>query len=136
MPSRSLEDLHPLLKPIAKKFIAQCRTQGIELLVICTYRTDAEQNALYAQGRTTPGKIVTNAPAGGKAPHNFSVNGIPASRAFDAVPVRLGKLVWNTKDPVWNVLGKMAVGLGLDWGGNWKSLKDYDHFELKLSQGS
>jgi len=37
-----------------------------------TLRTFAEQDALYAQGRTKPGKIVTNA-KGGQSYHNFGL---------------------------------------------------------------
>ncbi|SVE43245.1 uncharacterized protein METZ01_LOCUS496099, partial [marine metagenome] len=43
-----------------------------ELFVVHTLRTYAEQDDLYEQGRTEPGKIVTNA-RGGKSWHNFGL---------------------------------------------------------------
>ena len=64
MASRKIEDCHPLLQPKLKAFIATCKSVGIDVLVTCTWRSGAEQDALYAQGRTTPGKRVTNARAG------------------------------------------------------------------------
>lgn len=59
-------------------------------ILTCTHRSNEEQNDLYAQGRTKPGKIVTNAKAG-QSPHNF----LPA-RAFDIAFVKPGNLLdWN-----------------------------------------
>ena len=62
--SRSLDELHPVVKPKVEKFIALCKEQGIDLLVTSTYRDNESQQALYNQGRTTPGKKVTNAKPG------------------------------------------------------------------------
>lgn len=42
------------------------------ILVLHGYRSIEEQNALYAQGRTAPGKRVTNA-KGGQSAHNFGM---------------------------------------------------------------
>jgi len=50
--SRDLADLHPSVAVKAHAHIAACKTEGIELLVTCTSRTIAEQDKLYAQGRT------------------------------------------------------------------------------------
>ena len=85
--SRKLEDLHPKVKPMVEAFIQKCADNGIDLLVTSTYRDHESQNALYAQGRTTPGKKVTNA-KGGQSWHNWRV-------AVDIVPLRNGKPVWS-----------------------------------------
>ena len=144
MPSRRLEDLHPDLQPIAKWFLEECAKQGIDILVTCTYRSRDEQDKLYAQGRTAPGRIVTNA-KGGQSKHNFSLGGEPASKAFDVVPLRHGKPVWGTtgnglddnpadddKDDLelWQRIGGIGEDLGLEWAGRWTRMKEFPHFQM------
>lgn len=130
MASRKLTDLHPKLQPIAEDFLAACAMVDIDVLVTCTYRSNSEQHTLYAQGRTTPGHIVTNAKEGQSA-HNFMLNGVPAAKAFDIVPMRAGKCIWDSHDPVWDRLGNIGRHLGLNWAGDWTSFKEYPHFQLK-----
>lgn len=55
MVSRSLFDLNPETRKRAELFVAKCATFGIEVLIYCTYRSYAEQDVLYTQGRTTTG---------------------------------------------------------------------------------
>ena len=86
--SRKLEDLNPVVEEKARDFLALCKAEGIEVIVTSTYRDAESQNALYAQGRTAPGRKVTNAKAG-QSWHNWRV-------AFDVVPLRNGKPVWGT----------------------------------------
>lgn len=131
MPSRLITDLHPDLQPLANAFLAQCQTQGIRIDVTCTWRSDDEQNALYAQGRTEPGRIVTDIAAGQGDKHNFSIDGKPAAKAFDVVPLNSrGECIWDPADPVWAQLGGIGKQLGLVWGGDWPHLQDRPHFEL------
>lgn len=80
--------------------------------IISTYRTFAEQDALYAQGRTTPGNIITNA-RGGESFHNYKI-------AFDIY----------CKD--YNKVGAIGKKIGLEWGGDWETFKDLAHFQLTL----
>lgn len=61
--SRSLNDLRPEVRPQVDAFLEACAAAGIDILVTATSRTNAEQAALFAQGRTAPGPKVTNAPA-------------------------------------------------------------------------
>jgi peptidoglycan L-alanyl-D-glutamate endopeptidase CwlK len=61
---RDIKDLHPKLQQLCHAFIAECEKVGIKVVITSTYRDFAAQNALYAQGRTTPGKMVTKAKAG------------------------------------------------------------------------
>lgn len=119
--SRKLDDLLPHIKAAAEKLLAQCEAVGIRLLVTSTYRNHAEQARLYAQGRSTPGKRVTNARPGYSA-HNFR-------RAFDVVPLKDGKVWWDAPDPIWQQLGKIGQDCGLEWGGNWTGFKDRPHFQ-------
>jgi peptidoglycan L-alanyl-D-glutamate endopeptidase CwlK len=78
--SRKLEDLLPPVRERVERMIAACDAEGIDLLVTSTYRDNASQEALYAQGRTAPGRIVTNARAG-QSYHNYRC-------AVDVVAIR------------------------------------------------
>ena len=123
--SRSLDDLHPKVKQMCVDFLAKCVQQGIDVIVTSTYRDSECQNSLYAQGRTKPGNIVTNAKAG-QSFHNWKV-------AFDIVPLRDGKPVWGTSNDkdkeLWCKVGKIGISLGLEWAGNWKKFQEYPHFQ-------
>lgn len=112
--------LKPKVKNLAEKLIIECEKAGYKIKVVQTLRTIAEQDTLYAQGRTKPGQIVTNA-KGGYSLHNFGV-------AFDFCPVVNGKLDWNNKT-LFKKTGELGVKLGLEWGGNWKSFVDLPHFQ-------
>lgn len=116
--SRNLNDLHPKVKVLCEKFISECKKQAIDVLITSTYRDAASQNALYAQGRTTPGKIVTNAKAG-QSFHNWRV-------AFDFVPIVNGKAQWNDLE-TFNKCGVIAESVGLEWAGRWKKFKELAH---------
>jgi peptidoglycan L-alanyl-D-glutamate endopeptidase CwlK len=123
--SRSLSDLHPVVAAKARAHVATCKAEGIDILVICTYRDDAEQNRLYAQGRTVPGTKVTNAKAG-ESFHNYRV-------AYDVVLMRYGKPVWRTTGEdgiLWKRVGAIGKALGLEWAGDWVKFKEYPHFQF------
>lgn len=132
MASRSLDDLLPPARDRAKRFEAECKAAGEDVLIYCTYRPDAEQTALYAQGRTVPGKIVTNARAG-ESLHNYRL-------AFDFVPLVAGKPAWND-EARYRKCGAIAERCGLEWAGRWTGkLKETAHcqytggFSLKAIQ--
>lgn len=93
---------------------------GIKVKLVCGYRSIEEQNRLYAQGRTKPGRIITNA-RGGCSWHNF---GLAADYAF----VIGGQLSWNGP---WNVFGRIARQCGLEWGGDWKRFPDRPHVQWR-----
>ena len=116
--SRSFKDLLPVVAAKADAFVTACRAAGIEVLITSTYRDNESQNALFAQGRTGPGKRVTNA-KGGQSMHNHRV-------AFDFVPMVHGKPMWDDLS-AFKRCGAIAVSLGLEWGGNWLSFKDMPH---------
>ena len=122
--SRDLNDLDPEAREVCLRHIALCHAEGIELLITSTYRDFEQQDALYAQGRTKPGPVVTHAQAG-QSWHNFKC-------AWDAVPLINGKADWRVQDPVFQrviVLGKQAgAEAGYDWTGG---QQDPDHFQLR-----
>lgn len=126
--SRKLEDLNPKVKSLCEKFISECNKEGIDVLITSTYRDAESQNALYAQGRTTAGKKVTNAKAG-QSYHNWRC-------AFDFVPLINGKAQWNDAK-LFTKCGEIAESVGLEWAGRWVKFKELAHCQftngLKLS---
>lgn len=123
--SRKLEDLNPTVREKALKMEKQCEHElGIDLVFTSTYRDNESQDSLYAIGRTVKGAKVTNAKAG-YSWHNFRL-------AFDVVPVRNGKPIWKTtgeEGKLWAEIGRIGKECGLEWGGDFKSLKDLPHFQ-------
>lgn len=85
--SRSVNDLHPHVADLCRKFVAACKKAGIDVLITSTYRDMESQAAIYAQGRTKAGRIVTRAKPG-QSWHNYRL-------AFDFVPIVNGKAAWN-----------------------------------------
>lgn len=116
--SRKLEDLLPVVREKAEAFIAACAKQGITVLIYSTYRDNESQAEIYAQGRTKPGKRVTNAKPG-MSYHNWRC-------AFDFVPTIKGVPQWDDSK-LYATCGRIATSVGLDWGGNWKSFPDKPH---------
>ena len=106
----------------AKKIAAMT---GCDYVIISGTRTWAEQNALYAQGRTKPGREVTKA-KGGQSNHNFGI-------AFDCGVFRggayLDDLNPRVASSVHRACSEAARKHGLAWGGNWKS-PDEPHYQL------
>jgi len=122
---KNIATLHPEVQPFAVTLAAKAAEAGITIQIISGTRTYAEQDALYAKGRTKApiGKkhIVTNA-KGGHSNHNFGI-------AFD-VGVFEGKS-YKGSSPKYKAVGALGTSLGLEWGGNWKSFVDEPHFQLR-----
>jgi peptidoglycan L-alanyl-D-glutamate endopeptidase CwlK len=119
---RSEKNIATLLepvRPIARALVHAAAKEGITVKVISGTRTYAEQDALYAKGRTAPGSKVTNA-RGGYSNHNFGV-------AFDIGVFDGAKYI--TDGPEYDRIGAIGKKLGLMWGGDWTSFKDKPHFE-------
>lgn len=119
--SRNLDDLLPAVKVRVEKFINSAKDAGIDLLVTSTYRDNESQNALYAQGRTAAGRIVTNA-KGGQSFHNYRC-------AVDVVPLLNGKPVWDAENDIWQKVGDFGIAAGLEWAGNWTKFREMPHFQ-------
>lgn len=123
MASRRLEDLKPLVRKMAVKFQENCAAAGYDILIYCTLRSEEEQNELYAQGRTKPGKIVTNA-RGGESWHNFGC-------AIDYVPLVGGKPQWGNSD-LYLKTGIIAEMVGFEWAGRWTGkLRETAHCQYR-----
>jgi peptidoglycan L-alanyl-D-glutamate endopeptidase CwlK len=120
-----INTLHPKVRDKARQLLNRVEKElGIRIRVTSGFRTYAEQNALYAQGRTTKGGIVTNA-KGGQSNHNFGT-------ALDVVPIVNGKADWKTTSETWGKIAKIGKELGFAWGGDWKGLVDKPHFEMQF----
>ncbi len=115
-----LELLKPKIGELAEKLIAECKKSGYKVTITQTLRTIEEQDALYTQGRTKPGNIVTKA-KGGYSFHNFGV-------AFDICPIVDGKAAWND-NALFRKIGEIGMNIGLEWGGTWTSFPDLPHFQ-------
>lgn len=134
---RNLATLDPKAVPMAREFLCLARATaaslGCDIVVISGNRTYKEQDALYAQGRTKPGAIVTNA-KGGYSNHNFGI-------AFD-VGIFLGKIYLDggTKEQkalaakVHKAISEHAAACGLEWGGDWESIVDLPHYGVKTGK--
>ena len=119
--SRNINDLLPNVQVRVEKFIELCDEEGIDLLITSTYRDNESQEALYEQGRTRPGKIVTNAKPG-ESWHNYRC-------AIDIVPLINGKPNWDGSDPIWQRIGELGEQAGLEWAGRWRTFKELAHFQ-------
>lgn len=113
-----------LQKP-ATNFINNVKIKlNIKLRIADGFRSIKEQNDLYAKGRTRPGKIVTNA-KGGDSFHNYGL----------AIDVFMMK---DNGEVDWSIISSEIVEIGKEegfkWGGDWKSFKDYPHFEMTFGK--
>lgn len=117
-----LKKVHPELAERVTKLIDVLASQGLTVEVVQGLRTFAEQDALFAKGRTIPGQIVTSA-KGGQSNHNFGL-------AVDLCPFVAGKPQWNDNQGFIRI-GAEAVKQGLEWGGDWKKFIDKPHVQLR-----
>lgn len=125
-----LVGLEPAVGQAATALIEFAYAHGVPIVITQGLRTSAEQDKLYAQGRTAPGQVVTNA-RGGYSYHNFGV-------AIDfALLLPDGGVSWDTRrdgdgDGVadWAEVVADAKRLGWEWGGDWTSFKDLPHFQM------
>ncbi|MDC8102228.1 M15 family metallopeptidase [Chryseobacterium rhizosphaerae] len=137
--SERIQLLHPLVRDEVKQIIKECDkalTGRAKIRITQGLRSFEEQERLYAIGRLTSGKKVTNAKAG-QSIHNYGL-------AVDICLIIDRKMAsWDTakdwdNDRVadWYECVKIFARHGWDWGGNWKTFKDLPHFEKKnISQG-
>lgn len=125
---RGIDKLHPELQVCVNKFLEECKKQGLDVCITETLRTQAEQEALYAKGRTEPGNIVTNC-RGYQSPHCWGV-------AFDFCRNVKGKEYDNT-DGFFDKVGRIAETMfnnteyDLFWGGDFRTFVDKPHVEMK-----
>lgn len=118
---KTIATLLPKVQPYARSLVQRAAGLGITLKVISGLRSYAEQDALYAQGRSAPGPKVTNA-RGGYSSHNFGI-------AFDVGVFEGSKYI--PESPKYDAVAALGQELGLEWGGSWKSIVDKPHWQLR-----
>lgn len=128
---RDITKLHPRLQTKAEELIKLCKKNGISIKIGECFRTVSEQNDLYAQGRTKPGSIVTNAKGTSySSQHQW---GIAFDFFLDMDIDGDGKKsddAFNNRKATFQKVGKLAKSIGLGWGGDWTSPVDLPHVYL------
>jgi peptidoglycan LD-endopeptidase CwlK len=123
-----LAGVHPDLIDRLEKVLAAMAALGFPMAVTDGVRTTQRQQQLYAQGRTKPGPIVTNADGilkrSNHQPHEDALG-----HAVDCAFKINGTFSWDARLP-WKAYGANAAAVGLKWGGDWASLHDLPHVEL------
>lgn len=119
---RDKSRLHPRVRELCAEFERRCREAGLNVLVTETFRTVQEQDALYAQGRTKPGSIITRCKgADYQSPHQWGV-------AFDFCRNVRGR-EYDDSDGFFRKCGAVGKSIGLFWGGDFRSFVDKPHLE-------
>ena len=130
---RTIENLGSLNKKALAKlepFIVQVELmlapKAVTVEVISGLRSWSAQAALYAQGRTKPGKIVTKARPGSSW-HNY---GLAIDLGLFKNGVYLDERKPAEADKLYTEIGKLAATHGIEWAGNWKSFQETPHFQI------
>lgn len=96
------------------------RQHGYEMVLIEGYRSPERQAELMAGGKATRAGAWQSC-------HQYGLG-------VDSAPIRDGKLQWDMNDEWtrrgYHLYGELAEQAGLEWGGNWRSIKDYVHVEM------
>jgi len=119
-----LQDVHPELARRVGKLIDALAIQGIQIEIDTALRTSTQQDELFSQGRTQPGKIVTNA-------RGFQSNHVIGC-AVDVSPddAVTGAPDWNASHPAWQAIVRMASSYGLRDGVSWHDMPHLELFEV------
>ena len=114
---RDINELSPVAQKACRLFLAECKKEGLPVLITETYRSQARQNYLYEQGRTRAGKVVT----------------------WTRSSRHTGRMAWDicknlkgheySDQLFFKKCGEIAKRLGITWGGTWKT-PDKPHFEV------
>ncbi|PYE48744.1 M15 family metallopeptidase [Paenibacillus barcinonensis] len=122
--------LHPVVAENEGVLVRMAARRGIHVVITHGYRSVEEQDALFAQGRSTSGNIVTNA-RGGESYHNYGL-------AIDfALKTPEGDIVWDMErddngngKADWMEVVALAKEMGFTWGGDWTDFPDYPHLQM------
>ena len=117
---RDIKELDPVAQKACNLFMTECKKAGLNVCITETYRSQARQDYLYAQGRTRSGNIVTWTK---KSNHTGRM-------AWDICKNIRGQEYSDPK--FFEQCGAIAKKLGITWGGTWKT-PDRPHFEVTKS---
>lgn len=127
---KRLADIHPMVRYMAQRLILESFAAGVPIIITQGYRSIAYQNDLFAQGRTKPGQIVTNA-RGGRSYHNYGLAVdfallMPDGRTASWDTLRDGD---NDRKADWLEVAEIGKRIGFEWGGDWPKFRDMPHFQ-------
>lgn len=143
---KRIATLHPKLIKEAGDILIECEKVSVGIRITSAFRTPEEQNALYAIGRTKPGRVVTNAQKW-QSFHNYGL----------AVDICLyhkdGSISYSLTEDLdldgqsdWMEVVKIFKAKGWEWAGDWKIFRETPHFQksfnwtyqglFKLKQGN
>ena len=140
----NINELNKLVQVMLELAIADVKSQGVNPLIVETYRPQERQYYLYCQGRTiteATAKGISSSfakaycnPKGGKV--TWTLDSVHKSRkAVDIVPQRKvnGKMtaIWNTQDPQTQIIIRTMQKYGFEAGANWTKTPDSPHFQVK-----
>ncbi|CAM4161371.1 M15 family metallopeptidase [Paenibacillus alkaliterrae] len=125
-----ITELHPIVFAKQNELIAETGKLGISILITDGFRSNEEQDEIYARGRTSEGSVVTQV-QGGDSYHNYGL-------AIDfALRTKKGEVVWDMKydgnengQADWMEVVAVAKQLGFTWGGDWNNFPDYPHLQM------
>lgn len=100
------------------------RIHGQRMKITEGIRSLQRQKELYAQGRTIPGRVVTNSRPG----YSFHHYGLAFDSCFSGPDPYLEKSPLGAH--MWAEFGKFSEAHGLTWGGNFKTVKDRPHCQM------
>ncbi|GHH60668.1 M15 family metallopeptidase [[Pseudomonas] boreopolis] len=96
------------------------RQYGYEMVLVEGYRSPERQAELMGAGKATRAGAWQSC-------HQYGL-------AVDSAPIRDGRLQWDMGDEWtrrgYHLYGELARQAGLEWGGDWRSIKDYVHVEM------
>lgn len=129
---RDMTALHPLFQVRINRWIIKCAERGYFIKIGECVRTVKEQDDLYAKGRTAPGTIVTKAK--GSTYSSMHQWGIACDfyldMDIDGDGIKTDD-AYNDKLNTFRTVGKIAVECGLEWGGDWTTIIDKPHVQMK-----
>ena len=110
MASRLITDLTPEMQILFAQWDVKMKALNIDYIITCTLRSQSEQEALYAQGRTTTGPVVTWTLLSKHLPQPSSQK----SKAFDFCIMNSGKCDWTMfLKNSWNMAVQIGKQLGM-----------------------
>lgn len=131
---KRMEGVHPKLRKLMELSI---KDSPYDFMIVQGVRTAAYQNELYQQGRTKPGKKVTNCDGyKNKSNHQAKQDGYGHAIDFAIYdPSIAGKIDWDNEKKYKAVAEHIKAiakenNINVQWGGDWEKFKDYPHIEL------
>lgn len=129
MTERDLQRLrgtHPDLIKKLEEVFDEMHADDHPMFVVQGVRTDAEQARIYAQGRTTPGQVVTMKDG---VAHRSNHQPRPDGYGHAVDCAFLSPQPFDPRHP-WESYGLALEARGLIWGGRWRHPHDAPHAEL------